>query len=161
VTDEIVVQRDGANVGILELVGEHDEYSARKIGIAIKALFEEGRDVVVDLRRATFLDSTTVSQLLVAHQSARWQQLGFAVVVSGSSGWPVRTMFEVAHLDQVLMIEPTPEQAIERLRGRDADRRSGRDRRAGSERRQEASTAPRIERRAGHDRRSGLERRSP
>jgi anti-anti-sigma factor len=161
VTDEIVVQRDGASVAILELVGEHDGYSARKIGTTIKSLFGEGRDVVVDLRRTTFLDSTTVSQLLVANGTARERRLGFAVVVGGTSGWPVRTMFEVAHLDEVLAIEPTPDRAIERIREREAERRSGRDRRAGLERRRGGAGAPAVERRSPQERRSGADRRAP
>jgi anti-anti-sigma factor len=159
VSDEIVVHRDGSRVAVLELVGEHDDYSARKIAETIGGLFGEGRHVVVDLRRTTFLDSTTVSKLLIANASAASLRLGFALVVSDSSGWPVRTMFEVAHLDEVMAVEPTLAEAVERIRARGSERRSSGERRSTVDRRQQETTFPRVERRMGGDRRAGTERR--
>jgi anti-anti-sigma factor len=158
VADEIVVHRDGSRVAVLELVGEHDDYSARKIAETVDALFGEGRHIVVDLRRTTFLDSTTVSKLLIANASAQSLRLGFAVVMSSSSGWPVRTMFKVAHLDEVMAIEPTLAGAVKRIRAH-SERRSASERRSTIDRRRQANTAPRVERRSGGDRRSGAERR--
>jgi anti-anti-sigma factor len=160
VADEIVVHRDGSRVAVLELVGEHDEYSARKIGETIDALFGEGRHVVMDLRRATFIDSTTISRLLVANTTAQSRRLGFALVVSTASGWPVRTMFEVAHLDEVMAVEPSLSRAVKRIRASSTERRSSRERRSTSDRRRQSNTAPRVERRSGGDRRSGADRRT-
>jgi anti-anti-sigma regulatory factor len=160
VTDEIAVHRHGASVAVLELVGEHYEYSARKIGVAIAALVAERRHVVVDLRRTTFLDSVTVSQLLVANITTGARGLGFAVVVAPSSGWPVRTMFEVAHLGDFIAVETTLERAIESVFRERTERRVSGERRRGLDRRQLTNVAPRIERRSGRDRRSGSDRRS-
>jgi anti-anti-sigma factor len=159
VSDEIVVHRDGSRVAVLELVGEHDDYSARKIAATIEALFGEGRHVIMDLRRTTFLDSTTVSKLLIANAAAQSHRLGFALVVSSSSGWPVRTMFEVAHLDEVMAIEPTLASAVTRIRARGSERRSSGERRSTMDRRQQSNTVPRVERRSGGDRRIGSDRR--
>jgi anti-anti-sigma factor len=160
VSDEIVVHRDGSRVAVLELVGEHDEYSARKIGEAIDALFGEGRHVVVDLRRSTFVDSTTVARLIIANTTAEARRLGFALVVSTASGWPVRTMFEVAHLDEVMAVEPSLAGAVKRIRLSSTERRSSSERRSTIDRRQQWNTVPRVERRTGSDRRSGADRRA-
>jgi anti-anti-sigma factor len=156
VRDEIVVRQDDPRVTVMELVGEHDEYSARKIEATIDTELAEGRQVVVDLRRATFLDSIVVSHLLVAHQIAERLRSGFAVVLGSSSGWPVRTIFEVTGLQDVLPVEPTLEAALERLRR--PERRSSGERRAGVDRRQGFAARPVGERRMG-DRRSDVDRR--
>jgi anti-anti-sigma factor len=156
VRDEIVVRQDDPRVTVMELVGEHDEYSARKIEATIDAELAEGRRVVVDLRRATFLDSTVVSHLLVAQRVAADVDSGFAVVLGKSTGWPVRTIFEVTRLQEVLPVEPTLEAALERLRT--PERRSSGERRVGVDRRRGFAARPVGERRMA-DRRSGFDRR--
>jgi anti-anti-sigma factor len=156
VRDEIVVRQDDPRVTVMELVGEHDEYSARKIEATIESELAGGRWVVIDLRRATFLDSTVVSHLLVAQRAAEDLRSGFAVVLGSSTGWPVRTIFEVTGLQDVLPVEPTLEAALERLRT--PERRSSAERRVGVERRRGFAARPVGERRTT-DRRSGVDRR--
>jgi hypothetical protein len=68
-------------------------------------------------------------------------------------------MFEVAHLDEVMAVEPTLAEAVERIRARGSERRSSGERRSTVDRRQQETTFPRIERRMGGDRRAGTERR--
>ena len=157
--DEIVVRRDDPRVTVIELVGEHDGYSALKIGAAIDAALGEGLDVVVDLGRATFLDSTVISQLLVAQRTAATCPIGFAIVLGASTGWPVRTVFDLAHLGDVLPVEPTLDAALERLGGGGPDRRRSGDRRTASDRRRGVTASPIGERRVG-ERRSGSDRRA-
>jgi anti-anti-sigma factor len=158
VRDEIVVRRDDPRVTVIELVGEHDGYSALKIGAAIDAALADLRDVVVDLGRATFLDSTVISQLLVARRAAVTRPIGFAIVLGDSTGWPVRTVFDVAHLQDVIPVEPTLEAALQRLGGGGPDRRRSGERRTGSDRRRGFTASPIGERRVG-ERRSGSDRR--
>lgn len=157
--DEIVVRGDDPRVTVIELVGEHDGYSARKIGATIDSALAEGRHVVVDLRRTAFLDSTVVSHLLVAQRAAAERGGGFVVVLAGSTGWPVQTIFEVTGLLDVLPVEPTMEGALERLDAGGPDRRSSGDRRAGVDRRKSFAARPVAERRAA-ERRSGGDRRT-
>lgn len=157
--DEIVVRQDDPRVTVIELVGEHDGYSARKIGASIDAALAEERDVVVDLGRATFLDSTVISQLLLAQRAAKELPIGFAIVLSSSTGWPVRTVFEVAHLQEVFPVAPTLDAALERLGDGGPDRRRSGDRRSGSDRRRGFTASPIGERRVA-ERRSGADRRS-
>jgi len=57
------------------------------------------RDVVVDLRRLTFIDSTGVSVLLSARRTL--QDVGGAMSIRGASG-SVRRVFEAAELADVL-----------------------------------------------------------
>jgi anti-anti-sigma factor len=158
VPDEIVVHRDDPRVTVMELIGEHDGYSARKIGATISVALAEGRQVVVDLRRAAFLDSTVVSKLLLAQRSAAELRVGFAIVLGSTTGWPVRTIFEVTGLLDVLPVEPTLEAALERLGAGGPERRSSRDRRAGVDRRKSVVSRPATERRVA-ERRSRGDRR--
>jgi anti-sigma B factor antagonist len=159
VRDEIVVHRDDPRVTVIELVGEHDGYSALKIGATIDAALADGRDVVVDLGRTTFLDSTVISQLLLAQRTAAKLPIGFAIVLGTSTGWPVRNIFELAHLQEIFPVEPTLEAALARLGGGGPDRRSSGDRRTGTDRRRGFTASPIGERRVG-ERRSGSDRRS-
>jgi anti-sigma B factor antagonist len=158
VRDEIVVRQDDPRVTVIELVGEHDGYSARKIGASIDAALADERDVVVDLGRATFLDSTVISQLLVAQRAAKELPIGFAIVLGSSTGWPVRTVFEVAHLQEVFPVAPTLDAALERLGDGGPDRRRSGDRRSGADRRRGFTASPIGERRVA-ERRSGADRR--
>jgi anti-anti-sigma factor len=158
VHDEIVVHRDDPRVMVMELVGEHDGFSARKIGATIDAALAESRPVVVDVRRAQFLDSTVVSHLLLAQRTAAESGIGFAIVLDSSAGWPVRTIFEVTGLLDVLPVEPTLEAAFARLGTAAPERRSPSARRAGVDRRRNFAARPVAERRVA-ERRSGGDRR--
>jgi anti-anti-sigma factor len=160
VSEGIAVHRVGSRVVVLELKGEHYEFSATKIGRTIDAQFAEGHHIVVDLSGATFLDWATVSALLVAHVSASELQLGFAIVLAESTGWPVRRIFEVTGLKHILPVVPTLGEAIKRFRSAGSDRRTLPDRRIGVDRRQRWAERPLAERRNGGERRSGVDRRT-
>jgi anti-anti-sigma factor len=160
VNDGIDVWRAEPGVAIFGLPGEHDDYSAPKLARELATALEEGLHLVVDLRQTTFLGSTSVATLLAAKRTAAERDLGLAVVIDEVTAWPVRRVFELAHLSEVLPIVPGVDAAIALTRvGRDgSDRRSGIDRRSGSERRLE-SLLQAAERRSGLERRSGGDRR--
>ena len=159
----IAVDRSYAGVGTILLRGEHDEYTSPKLAKTIASVLAKGLDVVVDLRAATFIDSTTVSVILAGQENAAAHDAGFVVVVSEETGWAVRRLFELTKLESVLTMVSTPEQAIVHLRERigyprierraPGERRSGRDRRTGER-------MVRPERRSGVERRSGRDRRA-
>ena len=66
---------------VVALVGEHDAYSSGRLEAEISMLLDGGRHVVVDLRDATFIDSTTLSALLSSRRRAEEASLGFALVL--------------------------------------------------------------------------------
>jgi anti-sigma B factor antagonist len=93
------VERDRAFV---VMNGEHEAYSADKLARNLTALISEGVPVTVDLRQATFIDSTVVGVLIGAHRRAAEAGLEFVLLLGSETGWPVRRLLEVTGLDAEL-----------------------------------------------------------
>ena len=91
----VTVDRDRAFV---TLRGEHEAYSAHKLGRQLEALLDEGVPIVVDLRNATFIDSTVVGVLLAAKRHADELELEFVLALGDETGWPVRRLLEITGL---------------------------------------------------------------
>ena len=88
-----------ADRGSVALVGEHEAYTADKLAKHLRGLLDEGMPVVVDLRHATFLDSTVVGVLIASRKRARELGLEFVLRLGEDTGWPVRRLLEVTGLD--------------------------------------------------------------
>ena len=91
-TISVNVEQDRA---VVALSGEHEGYTADKLARQLSDLLDGGVDVTVDLREATFIDSTVVGVLIAAHRRAADAGLGFVLRVGGGTGWPVRRLLEV------------------------------------------------------------------
>jgi anti-sigma B factor antagonist len=100
-TISVHVEQDHA---VVALRGEHEAYTADKLAKHLAALLAEGVAVTVDLRQATFIDSTVVGVLIAAHRRAQATELDFVLRVGGETGWPVRRLLEVTGLDTHLDI---------------------------------------------------------
>ena len=100
-TISVNVEQDRA---VVALSGEHEAYTAEKLARQLTALLTEDVDVVVDLRQATFIDSTVVGVLIAAHRRAQDLGLDFVLRVGGETGWPVRRLLEVTGLGTQLDI---------------------------------------------------------
>ena len=88
-----------ADRGCVSLVGEHEAYTADKLAKHLRGLLDEGVPVVVDLRRATFVDSTVIGVLLASQRRARELRLDFVLRLGDETGWPVRRLLEVTGLE--------------------------------------------------------------
>jgi anti-sigma B factor antagonist len=91
----VSVEKDRAFV---RLDGEHEAYTADKLAKHVTALLSEGVPVTVDLRHASFIDSTVVGVLLSAHRRAADAGLDFTLLLGDETGWPVRRMLDVTGL---------------------------------------------------------------
>ncbi|MDQ5821516.1 MAG: STAS domain-containing protein, partial [Actinomycetota bacterium] len=80
-------------VAVLELTGEHDGFTALRIEQELQRLHDAGLAVVVDLLRATFVDSSTLSALLTARRHAEESSLGFALAIAADAGLQVHRIF--------------------------------------------------------------------
>jgi anti-sigma B factor antagonist len=89
---------------VVALNGEHEAYTAEKLARHLAALLEEGVGVAVDLRQATFIDSTVIGVLLTAHRRAQDAELDFMLLVGDGTGWPVQRLLEVTGLGAELHI---------------------------------------------------------
>jgi anti-sigma B factor antagonist len=97
----VTVDRDRA---LVSLRGEHEAYTAHKLGRQLEALLDEGAPVAVDLRNATFIDSTVVGALLAAKRHADELELEFLLIMGDETGWPVRRLLEITGLDRTFEI---------------------------------------------------------
>jgi anti-anti-sigma factor len=87
---------------VVELKGEHEAYTASKLERELANLVDEGYAVVVDLRRASFIDSKTAGLLLAAHRRAQAKGTPFRVVLGEETGWAVRRLLDLTRLGTVL-----------------------------------------------------------
>jgi anti-anti-sigma factor len=91
-------------VALVSLTGEHELYGAPKLQEQIDLLIEVGLSIVIDLTEAVFLDSSIVGVLLIAQKFAAASGVDYRVVLGESTGEPVRRMFDITGLGEVLPI---------------------------------------------------------
>lgn len=100
---------DGA-VGIVEVAGEIDVYSAPRVREAVLDTISEGRyHIVVDLTAVTFLDSTGLGVLVGGLKRVRAHD-GSMQLASAQDR--VSKVFKITGLDRVLPIHPDLSTAI-------------------------------------------------
>ena len=100
----VVIDTSEPGVAIVTLEGEHELYTATKLQRRLHALVGEGVGIVVDLSRATFLDSSIVSVLLQTRDDARAAGTPFSIVIDDTTGESVRRMLDVTGLHSILPI---------------------------------------------------------
>jgi anti-anti-sigma factor len=101
---------------IVALVGEHDAYSADRLESEFALLFEERRNVVVDLRDTEFIDSATLGALLAAEREAANANLGFVLVLPGRNYTQVSRLLELTGLASAFTIYDTLDDALSATR---------------------------------------------
>jgi anti-sigma B factor antagonist len=87
----------------LRLEGELDMSTEPLLRTALHKAAEGGEPVVVDLSGVEFMDSSGLRVLIQAHQHA--QRDGWSLALTAPSP-PVRSLFEVAGVVEVLPLEP-------------------------------------------------------
>jgi anti-sigma B factor antagonist len=106
-----IAVHDLGYVRVVALVGEHDLSTVDRLSDEIDRQFREVSHVVVDLTRATFVDSTVVCALALGGEAARHRSAcRFAVVASRDSF--VRKVFDMVDLRSLMPIYETLEEAL-------------------------------------------------
>jgi anti-anti-sigma factor len=95
-----LARRDPAAAAVA-LVGEHDAYSSHRLDSELAVLLEDGVHIVVDLRDATFIDSTTLGVLLSARTRAERAGLGFALVLPADERAQVHHILDLTRLGRL------------------------------------------------------------
>lgn len=108
----VVLDTSEPGVVTVILEGEHELFGATRLQRKLEALIDSGLALVVDLTRATFLDSSIVAVLLRASKRASRGGTRYAIVLDESSGDSVRRMFEITGLDRYLSVVPSREAAL-------------------------------------------------
>ena len=96
---------------MLTITGEHDLSTAPDLGRRLKSLIASGSPVVLDLSRATFIDSSILGAVLDAKRRAGAASLGFSVVNAGGAE-TVRRVLEVTGLRAALPVHEAREEAL-------------------------------------------------
>jgi anti-anti-sigma factor len=107
-------------------VGEHDAYSSHRLESELSSLLDEGVRVVVDLRDASFMDSTTLGVLLAERQRAERTGLGFALVLPPDEHAQVRHLLELTRLGRVFASFTSLDDALQAARSGQAAGRPSR-----------------------------------
>ena len=103
-----VPRRDRPNV--LPLEGEIDLHVSPAISASLQAMVKKKpKTLVVDLSRVSYIDSSGLAALIEAMQNVQEYGGKFALVGLQET---VRTIFEIARLDQVFQIYPTVNAAL-------------------------------------------------
>jgi anti-sigma B factor antagonist len=103
-------QEIDADTHVIELGGEVDLYTAPEFKERMVQVIEQGKkQVVVDLSKATFIDSTTLGVLVGGVKRLRPNEGQLSLVCSDRN---ITKIFEITGLDRVFTIYPTREEAL-------------------------------------------------
>ena len=95
---------------VIELGGEVDLYTAPEFKERMVELIESGKkQIVVDLSKATFIDSTTLGVLVGGVKRLRPSGGGLALVCTDQN---ITKIFEITGLDRVFPIHGTRDEAL-------------------------------------------------
>ena len=98
---------------VIELGGEIDLYTAPEFKERMVQLIEGGKkQIVVDLSKATFIDSTTLGVLVGGVKRLRPAGGGLALVCTDQN---ITKIFEITRLDRVFPIHATRDEALARV----------------------------------------------
>ena len=98
---------------VIELGGEVDLYTAPEFKERMVELIESGKkQIVVDLSKATFIDSTTLGVLVGGVKRLRPAGGSLALVCTDDN---ITKIFEITGLDRVFTIYPTRAEAVEQI----------------------------------------------
>src|SRR6266540_5923334 len=119
----VTVDRRDPPVAVVTLAGEHDPYSAEQLAKELALQLEEGFAIVVDLRDAEFVDSTTLSVLLSARYQAEDIGVGFVLVLEDEGYTQVHRILDMTGLGAAFAVSGRFEDAVAGAReGRTAGR---------------------------------------
>ncbi len=113
--DSVSISERDDGVVVVEVTGELDASSAPDLQRTLLSILGDGRDrVVLDLSRATYLDSSGVGAVIAAYAEA--VERGGRFVVASGTGHAARRI-RVMGLDSLLQVVESREEACARLAG--------------------------------------------
>jgi anti-sigma B factor antagonist len=109
-TGELALERTDAGLALLTITGEHDLSTAPALRRRLEELLGEETGVIVDLSRATFIDSSILGVILDAKRRAAEAKVGYAVLHMNGAN-PVDRVLEVTGLRAELPVHTEQEAA--------------------------------------------------
>jgi anti-sigma B factor antagonist len=107
----VELEQASDSVSVVTLEGEIDIYSAPRFKEALLRGIEDGaRNIVVDLGKVTFIDSTALGVLVSGAKRVRPQNGTLDIVCSDEN---IIRIFEITGLDRIFGIYPERAEALE------------------------------------------------
>ena len=116
----IVLDDSPGDVVIVAVEGEHDIYTAPTLRERLEEALGRGGGIVVDLTRATFVDSSVLGALLDSRRRALEARQGFVVCVGETVEPGVQRILDITGLVPVLPVLQGRDDAIETARSNGA-----------------------------------------
>ena len=113
-TNRVELETTSPTTAVLALVGEHDLAQHAMLREGIDRAASLRRQLVIDLSRCAFIDSTTISLLLYAQHEVASNGGRIALVVAPTAS-PVAAVVELTRLAELIHIYPSLESAREAL----------------------------------------------
>jgi anti-sigma B factor antagonist len=114
--NRIELDRSDGGVAVVVVEGEHDVYTAPSLSEQLDSLLGEHVPFVIDLTKATFVDSSVLRVLLEAKRRADEGDIGFAVALGHDDTGPVRRVLDITGLAPVLPVYAGRDEAMEAAR---------------------------------------------
>jgi len=107
---QLSIERPEPSVAVVVFAGEHDLTSAKDAARIFEELAAEGTNIVADLSRVSFLDTTVIHALVVGRNLAGAADVGFATCLP--DGHAARRMLELMRVLEVLPSATGVDEAI-------------------------------------------------
>ena len=101
----VKVEFASSDTAIVALVGEHDLHSRATLRATL-AYAAEGRNVLVDLSRCTFVDSAIISLLLATQRTLQQGDGRCELIIPPESGYVTR-LFEISGIAGLFHVHPS------------------------------------------------------
>ena len=102
------------DTSVVALVGEHDLHSRATLKATL-AYAAEGRNVLVDLSRCTFVDSAIISLLLATQRTLNAQDGRCELIIPTQAGYVTR-LFEITGIEGLFTVHPSRAVALDSIR---------------------------------------------
>jgi anti-sigma B factor antagonist len=114
--ERIALEWPEPGVAVVTLEGSVDISDADELRERFTSLFGDGVPVVVDLSKATFIDSSILGAIVGGRAAARECKVGFRVAMDAASSPAVRRTLEVTGLMNALSVDPSRSSALHAVR---------------------------------------------
>ena len=101
----VKVEFASSDTAVVALVGEHDLHSRAALRATL-AYAAEGRNVLVDLSRCSFVDSAIISLLLATQRTLNTHQGRCELVIPPEAGY-VNRLFEISGIAGLFRVHPS------------------------------------------------------
>jgi anti-anti-sigma factor len=114
-TEASIAVAEAGPAVVVRLLGTHDIDSADRLRVAFSAAVEARRPLVIDLSRATLIDSIVLGLIITAHSRSERRGGAVILVVAADTAPTVRNLLRVSRIASHIDTYPSQDAALRRL----------------------------------------------